>query len=224
MIALCRDAFILGLIIYLLCNPPAIANYLEKSGLDEVAFLGVTAKRKVVAATNSIQESQATIGLLKQQLDSALNVVNIGTTKCSDTMFQRLAKHVLSERSRTIATANSTQEQNNNVLISAAPIVRREQAAISSASKWGVVYGADISLSDANYEVMRAAKMPDLPKAEVFLRQGIYRSVIVLDNRDDADAVLENMKTKLRERSPYIVVMDKWCPDVRQKDGYQECP
>ncbi len=85
---------------------------------------------------------------------------------------------------------------------------------------WGVVFGSDGSLEAAQDEITGAAKR-GIPNASVFLRNGHYASIAVVDDRTLADTYLALAKG-FRDDA-YIAAMANWCKQLRRRDGFFEC-
>ena len=86
---------------------------------------------------------------------------------------------------------------------------------------WGVVFGGDTSLQDAQHEVTRTAQRMGIGNGEIFRRSGSFRSVKVYISRADAEEGLG--KARSVRPSSYLVNMAIWCPTSTQHDGYFEC-
>lgn len=87
--------------------------------------------------------------------------------------------------------------------------------AIARAEQWGVVFGGDRDIGQAQYEVTRAKKnRPSYSSAALFYRSGWYRSVILFPRKKEAQAALSNIHNQLRKGS-YVINVDDWCPNWR---------
>jgi hypothetical protein len=83
--------------------------------------------------------------------------------------------------------------------------------AIAKAEQWGVVFGGNRDISEAQYEINRAkANRPPYPSATLFYRSRWYRSVIIFQDKNKAQAALSNIHNQLRKGS-YVVNVDDWC-------------
>ncbi|CCI02337.1 hypothetical protein [Microcystis aeruginosa] len=84
---------------------------------------------------------------------------------------------------------------------------------IARAEQWGVVFGGDRDINEAQYEINRAKKnRPPYSSAVLFYRSGWYRSVILFQGKKEAQAALTNIHNQLRQGS-YVVNVDDWCPN-----------
>lgn len=90
---------------------------------------------------------------------------------------------------------------------------------IAKAEQWGVVFGGDRDISQAQYEINRAINnRPSYPQVAIFYRGGWYRSVILFQGRTEAQAALSNIHTQLR-RGSYVINVDDWCPNWQNNRG-----
>lgn len=89
------------------------------------------------------------------------------------------------------------------------------KTADDAAGTFAVIFGADKTLSEAEYETKKVAN------AQIFLRSGSYRSAVVASSRAEAEDVLGQIK-KIKNDA-YIVDMDKWCPNTARVDQHFEC-
>lgn len=84
---------------------------------------------------------------------------------------------------------------------------------IANAAQWGVVFGGDRDISQAQYEINRAKKnRPSYRSATILYKSGWYRSVIIFQDKKKAQAALSNIHKQLRKGS-YVVNVDDWCPN-----------
>ncbi|MCP4410448.1 MAG: formylglycine-generating enzyme family protein, partial [Gammaproteobacteria bacterium] len=90
------------------------------------------------------------------------------------------------------------------------------------AELWGVVYGADKEIDKARYEVETIANKLGLSDANIYYRNGWYRSVATTTDRSHAGDLL--VKARSRRDGAYIVRMSAWCPSPFEEDGYFACP
>jgi hypothetical protein len=85
---------------------------------------------------------------------------------------------------------------------------------------WGVVFGSDISVKAAQDEITRASTK-GIPMAKLYLRNGYYASIAVVDNRSTAQEFLAIAKTFRPDA--YIASMATWCRNPQPRDGFVEC-
>jgi hypothetical protein len=60
-----------------------------------------------------------------------------------------------------------------------------------------------------------------IKNAQLYFRDGSFRSVAVLDSRAEAEQVLVNARQ--RRSDAYVVNMSSWCPVYLERSGYREC-
>ena len=84
----------------------------------------------------------------------------------------------------------------------------------------GVVFGSDISVEAAQDEIARASAK-GIPTARLYLRNGYYASIAVVDNRSTAQKYLAIAKTFRPDA--YIASLDTWCRNPQPRDGFVEC-
>jgi hypothetical protein len=85
---------------------------------------------------------------------------------------------------------------------------------------WGVVFGSDLSVADARVISARAAAK-GIPAARLYLRNGYYANIAVVENRSTAEELLAIAKTFRPDA--YIASMDSWCRNPQPRDGFVEC-
>lgn len=86
---------------------------------------------------------------------------------------------------------------------------------------WGIVFGADKTKAEAEWEVRKAEKSFQF-NYQIFLRDGSYRSVALYNSRSAAEEGLGKLKT-LRQDA-YLVDIGKWCPvQGKETQGHAEC-
>lgn len=93
---------------------------------------------------------------------------------------------------------------------------------LASKEAWGVVIGGDKDLPAAQHEAKNAEGKG--LKAEIFLRQNVYRTVIRFPNKERAQANLAEVREKTRQDA-YLVNINTWCPNatLRQEGNYYFC-
>ncbi len=89
-----------------------------------------------------------------------------------------------------------------------------------TSGNWGVVFGSDISVAAAQDEITRASAK-GISTARLYLRNGYYASIAVVDNRSTAQELLAIAKTFRPDA--YIASMDSWCRNPQPRDGFVEC-
>jgi len=98
--------------------------------------------------------------------------------------------------------------------------------------RYGVVYGSDINTQDSDFEVARfRGRNPNFPqyvnKSAMFLRNKLYRSVLLFNTEDEARKAQPEIEKYLNDidrhttainnpnwaRGSYIVNLERWCPN-----------
>ena len=69
----------------------------------------------------------------------------------------------------------------------------------------------DEDLVGAKYEIKKAKKV--FQNVRLFYRQGLYKSVIVFDNKETAEIQLPKVQNRIRESS-HLETLSDWCPRV----------
>jgi predicted metal-binding membrane protein len=100
------------------------------------------------------------------------------------------------------------------------PGVGQKDPAPGISGGWGVVFGSDISVKAAQDEITRASTK-GIPTAKLYLRNGYYASIAVVDNRSTAQEFLAIAKTFRPDA--YIASMATWCRNPQPRDGFVEC-
>lgn len=218
-VALLRDSALFILALLLLVFPGKFNAILVSAGFEEGSIVGFKWKSGLVQSDNALKEAQVTITDLRAQLDKMSKALAEAQEKLSDpslkdniSRLQEENKQLNIASSRVEATVQSTIDSN-------APLVGRIPSAANT--RFGVVFSGDTTLEKALYEVETVAPKLGIPNASVFFREGMYRSVSVVDDRTTADQVLS--KARRRRGDAYIVNMRSWCPRAVENKGYQDC-
>ena len=217
-----RDLLIFLLVVLLLCFPAALKQRLVAAGIREGEFMGMKFTAEEIDKTNiSLNESQMAITNLKKQLDSTSQLLAQAQTKITDPEFKAEVSKMETKNADVVATASMIQTSVKQTIASNAPKVLAAQEIVNKSNSWGIVYGADANLKAAQFEAGPIATKLQLPNVTVYLRQGSYRSVAVVNDRSQADDILASAKR--RRPDAYIVSMSSWCPQSEKRDGYVEC-
>jgi hypothetical protein len=167
-----------------------------------------------------LKEAKATITDLTAQLDRTTKALADAEAKVTDPAAKAALATVKKENEEVKAVSARVQASVSRTIASAAPLIEAAQGSAGD-GQWGVVYGGDSALDKAKYETDVIAPRLALPNPRVYLRQGVYRSVSVADERSAAQEALS--KAKQRRADAYLVNMSRWCPSPAQRDGYLEC-
>jgi hypothetical protein len=221
LVALLRDLALFVLALLLLVFPSTFNNVLSSAGFEEGSFVGFKWKPKLLDSDAALKEAQALITDLRDQNGKMAKALNEVQNKTNDpALKEQLAK--LEEANKQLSAA-STKVENSvaTTIASNASLVEKVQNTPTTNAKWGVVFSGDATLDAAKYEVDTVAAKFGIPSASIYLRQGFYRAVSVLDSRAEAEQVIP--KAKQRRADAYIVNMANWCPTSNEKTGYREC-
>ncbi|MCI0390047.1 MAG: hypothetical protein MOB07_14955 [Acidobacteria bacterium] len=218
-VALLRDSALFILALLLLVFPSKFNTILVSAGFEEGSIVGFKWKSGLVQSDNALKEAQATITDLRAQLDKMSKTLAEAQPQLSDTSLKdNISK--LQEENKQLNIATSMVEATvQSTIDSNAPLVGKIPSAANT--RFGVVFSGDATLEQAKYEAETIAPKLGIPNASIFFREGMYRSVSVVDDRMTADQVLS--KARRRRGDSYIVTMRTWCPRAEEKNGYQEC-
>lgn len=218
--SLLRDLSLFILAFLLLLLPTQFNIILVKAGFEEGSFLGLKWKKQLNLTNTDLQEANVLINDLKKknnQLDQALAEAQ---KKINDPSFNKEVTELRKANEKLNATTQQVQESVNKTLTENTAFIDKA-AQVINANQWGVVYGGDTSLEDAQYEINTIAKKYQIPNTQIFYRENSYRSVSLANTREEAKQVLSNAKN--RRQDSYIVNMSQWCPNPVSKDGYIQC-
>lgn len=222
LLALLRDLFIFMLALCFLIYPAMLNDRLQKAGFESGDFLGLKWKNSLSSTYSALNDAKALNNTLQLQNDSLVHFIN---TLKADSMSPHVVQQItdINKWNTKINDSSKKQRSNiNNVVAANAALIKTAQEAVNTGSKWGVVFGADLELKGALYEKNTIAPRLHLPEVFVYYRQGYYRSVSILDSRDDADSILAIAKQ--RRKDAYIVPMSTWCQDEKETGEFKTCP
>jgi predicted nuclease with TOPRIM domain len=220
LVALFRDAALLMLAVLLIALPETLNSMLVRAGFEEGSVVGFKWKSKLVNSDASLKEANATISVLQKKNQELSMALSEATAKANSPELKTRLVKLQAENEQLTQAVKQVQTSVNSTINSNAQFVK--QALVSADTKrWAVVYSGDSSLEAAKYETETIARNLQLPNAAVYLRQGSYRSVSVVDDRSLAEEVL--VKAKRRRQDAYIVSIDGWCPKIAERPGYFEC-
>jgi hypothetical protein len=190
---LARDFLIAVLIVAFLAYPPIINRALTGLGIDEFDLWGFKGKTSLSTVAQDLafqRQVNATLTAELERLNASPEIVEAARAA------QANADQTLSANATQIAVA---------------------QEATASSGPWAVVFGADTTLADAMQEINRA-KANRFEEANVYFRQGWYRSAISFATREAATAALARIKNLSRHSGgAYIVDLAQWCSRSAQR-------
>ena len=220
-VSMIRDLFLLLLALLLVAFPSTFNNLLMSAGFEEGSFAGLKWKAKLDASSSSLNDARMTINDLKKHVDETTNALAEAQTKLNDPALKDKLNKIEEQGRELDAVSSKVVESVNHTISSNAQYVEKAQNSVDTDAKWGVVYSGDATPDLAKYEVTNVAKMYEIPNPTIYLRQGFYRSVAVVDNRAEAEQVLP--RARKRRPDAYIVNMSSWCPNAGKPDDYMEC-
>ena len=92
----------------------------------------------------------------------------------------------------------------------------------NSQPSFGVVFGSDVDIGSARTQINQYTPKP-FAKTGIYLREGSFRSVVLTNNKDEAESYYGIAKG-LRYGTESIKTMDTWCVNPEwNDDGYWIC-
>lgn len=221
LVALLRDSllFVIGLL--LLFFPNRLNDVLVKAGFEEGSVVGFKWKAGLAKSDLALRESQSVNYTLKSQLDSMSKLLREAQSKITDPQFKVKVSEAEKKNAQIKAFSRSTQQSISSTLSSNSALVKSAQESVNQNSSWGVVFSGDATLAAAKYEIEVAAPKLGIPNAVIYHRQGSFRSVSIVNDRQEAEQIL--IKAKKRRMDSYIVPMSTWCQNFKQESGFLEC-
>lgn len=220
LISLLRDSSLLVLAILLILFPSTLSAILAKASFVEGSVAGFKWKANLVASDAALKEAQATITDLQQKNDQFSKALVEAQTRLNDPSLKATISKLEEENKRQRASTQAVQSSVSSTIGSNSELVDKALSA-TNIQKWGVIFGGDSQLADAEYETKEIAPKLGIPNAGIFLRQGSFRSVSLVNSQELAKEVL--LKAKSRREDAYIVDMTNWCSAPIAKQGYTEC-
>jgi hypothetical protein len=228
-----KSILIFSLVLAFVLYPKALWFVFERAGLrvTEFEFFGATLTKTQEAAVDldaALKEALFNNQMLQEKLESTQSSLAEATKCLSDvdnlrncTRNTELREQLkLDEaavaQSRQLATTSAAAS--TGALRSNAAVLRDSYASVGAGqSSWGIVFGGDVSVREAEAEIAKAKDVEDLA---IYHRQRSYRSVAVFDTRAEAERLLPRLR-KINTGA-YIVVLDRWCesPQRERRDRY----
>jgi hypothetical protein len=220
LVSLLRDSSLLLLAVLLIAFPTRLNSVLVSAGFEEGSVVGFKWKSKLVDSDAALKETRATISDLQKKNDEMAKALAEANAQINDPALKENIAKLEQENKQLMVTTQQVQASVSNTIASNAPLVDKALS-VTTANKWGVVFSGDSTLESAKYEVDVVAPKLGLPNPSIYFRQGSYRSVSVVADKQQADQILP--KAKMRRQDAYIVNMSTWCPTFNQRTGYFEC-
>ncbi|MDH3286370.1 MAG: hypothetical protein OEP48_01390 [Betaproteobacteria bacterium] len=218
--ALLRDFALFAVAILLLVFPATFNSILTKAGFEEGSFAGLKWKANLLQADDALKNAQSTITDLRAQLDKTTQALGEARARTDDQTIKASIRKLEEENRQATAASTQAAAAVRSTIASNAPLVEKAQSALSTSGGWGVVFGSDTSVAAAQDEIARASKK-GIPAAEIYLRNGYYASIAVVDNRTTAQEYLVIARTFRPDA--YIASMATWCRNQQSRDGFVEC-
>lgn len=223
LLGLLRDLMLVVLFLMLVLAPAFVGSRLEEAGFVKGSMMGFDwqARSKILGKTSreleqALEEARRQLKLQADTIAANQKVISqlalrAGNASTVQQMTEENA--AVLERSRAVDAATAKALQRT------APVV--EQARVTAGdSLWAVVLAGDQQPAAAQYEVERARRR-GLKGAQLFLRQGWYRTVVPVADRAAAAPVLDIARR--REASAYLVDLRAWCPVRSVQSGVTVC-
>jgi len=219
--ALLRDFILLIVFLALTLCPETFNEIMVRAGFEEGSIIGMKWKKGITKSDIALKDSKATITILGKQLDSVSNLLNEVKNETNNPDLKKRITEVLAKNSKIKKESSLVQASVNKTITSNAALVENAQKALNESSTWGVVLGGDSTLKSAQDEVAIFKRKYNISNAVIYLRDKSYRSIVVTNNRTEAEKVL--ITAKERRPDAYIVPMSTWCQNSAQREGYLEC-
>src|SRR5438105_925696 len=142
----------------------------------------------------ALKVAQATIGDLTSRLEMTTKALEEAQSHPNDLALKATIEKLKTENQQSSQASAQVQATVQSTIASNAPLVEKAQAATEATGGWGVVFGSDVSLRGAQDELNRAAKA-GIKSGSIYLRNGFYASIAVVDNRATAQDYLTITRT-----------------------------
>ncbi len=219
-VSLLRDAALFLLAVLLIAFPTTFNSILERAGFEQGSVAGFTWRSKLVESDAALKDARALISDLQKKNDELSVALADATRQTADPSLKQRAATLEKENTELKTASQAVQRSVSQTIAASAPFVDRALAQTGGA-KWGIVFSGDSTLDGAKYEVNTMAPRLGLPNAGIYFRQGSYRSVSVVQSKEEAERLLP--AARKRRDDAYVVNMASWCPVSTQKDDYVEC-
>ena len=219
LVALFRDAFLMVFALLLIFWPHTFNDILVNAGFEEGSLAGFKWKSGFAETRAKLEQAEETLKSLKdanaaltQQLAEAKKFVNDEGLK---------AEIPSTEQSNEIIAARSAAVQSSvqATIAQTAQLANRLPSQLQPV--WAIVFGTDTKLDEAKFEIKKAAAAPGLKNARIFLRGGLYLSVVAAGDRSGADDLLA--KAKKYRPGAYLINLSSWCPQQVENVDYVAC-
>ena len=217
LISVLRDAFLLLLAFLLVAFPTKLNSVLVNAGFEEGSIVGFKWKSSLVASDAALKEARVTIADLQKRNNELGKLLIQAKANPNDPSVKAAISRAEKDNLQLMESTRLVQASLSSTVASNAPLVERALAA-SEGNSWAIVWSGDATLEGAKYEVKDVAPRLGLPNPGIYFRQGSYRSVSVVGDKEVADRLLP--KAKSRRQDAYLVNLKTWCVEHDQRDGY----
>jgi len=218
-VALLRDSVLFILALLLLAFPTTFNQTLSSAGFEEGSFVGLKWKPKLIESDDKLKEAQTALADLQAQNARLTTALAEAQQKLNDPALKTKFAEIQEANKEVSASAVKVQNSVQQTIQNNAALIQRVQPAADD--QWVVVLGSDTTLDAAKYETQTAAPKLGISGATIQLRQKLYQSVVIANNRAEAEQVLA--KAKSRRADAFIVRLSSWCPNSKDRDGFAEC-
>lgn len=219
--ALLKDFILLVVFLALILCPEGFNERMVDAGFEEGSIIGIKWKKGLTKSDIALNDSNATITKLGKQLDTVSTLLNEVKNETKNADLKKRITAILAKNGKVKKESSLVQESVNKTITSNAALVENAQKALNESSAWAVVLGGDSTLKSAQDEVAVFKRKYNIPNAVIYLRDKSYRSIVITNNRTDAEKILSDAKK--RRQDAYIVSMSTWCKNSVQREGYLEC-
>ena len=185
---------------FLLFNPKSLRSWCERGGFAECNVFGqkLTPEQK-----DKIQTQESVGGEVRASIQEVLK-----------------EKEGLSEAQ--VDILRNAETKLSSSLSQLTPLVDK----VASEGDWAIVFGGDVSYQSARDEISKANNI-GYDQAQIYFREGSYRSVIPFGSRETAKSALSEVRELSFNKDAYLVNLTNWCSDPvlnrDQTQKYYEC-
>lgn len=215
-----------GLLLFIVLfalNPKWVKDWAQDAGIQKLGGVEFTdSDAKLVEKTKQdLNEAQQAIARLSEKLTEVEKELQAASAAGAAAPAQ--LEQALANTGSAIKFARNSEQQMSRSLAQIQPLARKAESLTKSpAGDWAVVFGGDVSLEAAVYEVRRLTKAGvNAAQVAVYLRESSYRTVAVYPTREEAEQGLALIRS-LRS-SAYVVPFGRWCPQPVAREGYLAC-
>lgn len=218
--ALLRDGALFVLAVLLLFFPQSLNDVLTNAGFEEGSIVGFKWKARLVESNDALTTAKATIESLQLQLKHSNDALAAATSAVPSGELRTRIESVERSGRQLEERSAGASEMVGSTISANAPLVERAQAASAGAGAQVVVMGSDRTLEAARDEVRRANRA-GIENVSVYLRNGYFATITVVDSRDRADEVVRIARGFRPDA--YVARLSAWCVRPMAREGFTEC-